>query len=44
VDLVLWSYKKLKITDYINDLSKNDFGGTFLQIADADFMWELLDG
>jgi threonylcarbamoyladenosine tRNA methylthiotransferase MtaB len=32
------SYRKFKITDYINDLSKNDFGEVHsCEIADADF-------
>jgi threonylcarbamoyladenosine tRNA methylthiotransferase MtaB len=33
-----------KITDYINDLSKNDFGEVHsCEIADADFYVKLLD-
>ncbi len=38
VDLVLGATEKFKITDYINDLSKNDFGQVHsCEIADADF-------
>ena len=38
VDLVLGATEKFKITDYINDLSKNDFGEVHsCEIADADF-------
>jgi threonylcarbamoyladenosine tRNA methylthiotransferase MtaB len=37
-DLVLGATEKFKITDYINDLSKNDFGEVHsCEIADADF-------
>jgi threonylcarbamoyladenosine tRNA methylthiotransferase MtaB len=32
-----WELQKFKITDYINDLSKNDFGVHSCEIADADF-------
>jgi threonylcarbamoyladenosine tRNA methylthiotransferase MtaB len=31
VDLVLGATEKFKITDYINDLSKNDLVSTFLR-------------
>lgn len=38
VDLVLGATEKFKITDYINDLSKNDFGEVHsCEISDADF-------
>lgn len=38
VDLVLGATEKFKITDYINDLSKNDFGQVHsCEIQDADF-------
>ncbi len=38
VDLVLGATEKFKITDYINDLSKNDFGEVHsCEINDADF-------
>lgn len=38
VDLVLGATEKFKITDYINDLSKNDFGQVHAcQIEDANF-------
>lgn len=38
VDLVLGATEKFKITDYINDLSKNDFGEVHsCEIAEADF-------
>jgi threonylcarbamoyladenosine tRNA methylthiotransferase MtaB len=38
VDLVLGATEKFKITNYINDLSKNDFGEVHsCEIADADF-------
>ena len=38
VDLVLGATEKFKITDYINDLSKNDHGKVHsCEIADADF-------
>lgn len=38
VDLVLGATEKFKITDYINDLSKNDFGEVHsCDIDDADF-------
>jgi len=38
VDLVLGATEKFKITDYINDLSKNDFGQVHsCEIEDADF-------
>ena len=38
VDLVLGATEKFKITDYLNDLSKNDFGEVHsCEIADADF-------
>jgi threonylcarbamoyladenosine tRNA methylthiotransferase MtaB len=38
VDLVLGATEKFKITDYINDLSKNDRGEVHsCEIADADF-------
>lgn len=38
VDLVLGATEKFKITDYINDLSKNDFGQVHsCEIAEADF-------
>ena len=38
VDLVLGATEKFKITDYINDLSKNDFGEIHsCEIEDADF-------
>jgi len=38
VDLVLGATEKFKITDYINDLSKNDFGEVHsCEIQDADF-------
>lgn len=38
VDLVLGATEKFKIRDYINDLSKNDFGEVHsCEIADADF-------
>lgn len=38
VDLVLGATEKFKITDYINDLSKNDMGEIHsCEIADADF-------
>jgi hypothetical protein len=44
VDLVLGATEKFKITDYINDLSKNDFGEVHsCEIADADFCGKLLD-
>jgi threonylcarbamoyladenosine tRNA methylthiotransferase MtaB len=40
VDLVLGATEK--ITDYINDLSKNDFGEVHsCEIADADFYVEV---
>jgi len=42
VDLVLGATEKFKITDYINDLSKNDFGEVHsCEISEADFMWEV---
>jgi threonylcarbamoyladenosine tRNA methylthiotransferase MtaB len=42
VDLVLGATEKFKITDYINDLSKNDFGEVHsCEIADADFYVEV---
>nr|WP_315145810.1 tRNA (N(6)-L-threonylcarbamoyladenosine(37)-C(2))-methylthiotransferase MtaB [uncultured Flavobacterium sp.] len=38
VDLVLGATEKFKITDYINDLSKNDFGEVHsCEIIEADF-------
>lgn len=38
VDLVLGATEKFKITDYINDLSKNDFGTVHsCEIEEADF-------
>ena len=38
VDLVLGATEKFKITDYINDLSKNDFGEIHsCEIGEADF-------
>lgn len=38
VDLVLGATEKFKITDYINDLSKNDYGEVHsCEIAEADF-------
>lgn len=38
VDLVLGATEKFKITDYINDLTKNDYGQVHsCEIADADF-------
>ncbi|XLS27890.1 tRNA (N(6)-L-threonylcarbamoyladenosine(37)-C(2))-methylthiotransferase MtaB [Flavobacteriaceae bacterium M23B6Z8] len=38
VDLVLGATEKFKITDYLNDLSKNDFGQVHsCEIAEADF-------
>ena len=38
VDLVLGATEKFKITDYINDLTKNDFGEIrSCEIAEADF-------
>lgn len=38
VDLVLGATEKFKITDYLNDLSKNDMGQVHsCEIADADF-------
>jgi len=38
VDLVLGATEKFKITDYLNDLSKNDFGAVHsCEIAEADF-------
>jgi threonylcarbamoyladenosine tRNA methylthiotransferase MtaB len=38
VDLVLGATEKFKIRDYINDLSKNDFGEVYsCEIEDADF-------
>ena len=38
VDLVLGATEKFKITDYINDLSKNDFGEIHsCEIEEADF-------
>lgn len=38
VDLVLGATEKFKITDYINDLSKNDFGAIHsCEIEEADF-------
>lgn len=38
VDLVLGATEKFKITDYINDLSKNDFGEVHsCEIEEADF-------
>ncbi|MFD2541811.1 tRNA (N(6)-L-threonylcarbamoyladenosine(37)-C(2))-methylthiotransferase MtaB [Lacinutrix gracilariae] len=38
VDLVLGATEKFKITDYINDLSKNDFGHVHsCEIEEADF-------
>jgi threonylcarbamoyladenosine tRNA methylthiotransferase MtaB len=37
-DLVLGATENLLPT--ISMISKNDFGGTFLQNAEADFMWE----
>ncbi len=38
VDLVLGATEKFKITDYLNDLSKNDFGTIHsCEIEDADF-------
>lgn len=38
VDLVLGATEKFKITDYINDLSKNDYGKVHsCEIQDADF-------
>ncbi len=38
VDLVLGATEKFKITDYLNDLTKNDFGQVHsCEIAEADF-------
>ncbi|MGC6430973.1 MAG: tRNA (N(6)-L-threonylcarbamoyladenosine(37)-C(2))-methylthiotransferase MtaB [Jejuia sp.] len=38
VDLVLGATEKFKITDYLNDLTKNDFGEVYsCEIEDADF-------
>ncbi|MBV1888071.1 MAG: tRNA (N(6)-L-threonylcarbamoyladenosine(37)-C(2))-methylthiotransferase MtaB, partial [Urechidicola sp.] len=38
VDLVLGATEKFKVTDYINDLSKNDFGEVHsCEIEEADF-------
>lgn len=38
VDLVLGATEKFKITDYLNDLSKNDYGEVHsCEITDADF-------
>ena len=38
VDLVLGATEKFKITNYINDLTKNDFGEVYsCEIKDADF-------
>ncbi|WP_452223394.1 tRNA (N(6)-L-threonylcarbamoyladenosine(37)-C(2))-methylthiotransferase MtaB [Lacinutrix chionoecetis] len=38
VDLVLGATEKFKITDYLNDLTKNDFGEVYsCDINDADF-------
>jgi len=38
VDLVLGATEKFKVTDYLNDLSKNDFGEVHsCEIEDADF-------
>ena len=38
VDLVLGATEKFKITDYLNDLSKNDFGEVYsCEIQEADF-------
>ncbi|RXG30782.1 tRNA (N(6)-L-threonylcarbamoyladenosine(37)-C(2))-methylthiotransferase MtaB [Leeuwenhoekiella marinoflava] len=38
VDLVLGATEKFKITDYLNDLSKNDMGEVYsCEIEDADF-------
>lgn len=38
VDLVLGATEKFKITDYLNDLAKNDYGEVHsCEIADADF-------
>ncbi|MEO2080720.1 MAG: tRNA (N(6)-L-threonylcarbamoyladenosine(37)-C(2))-methylthiotransferase MtaB [Leeuwenhoekiella sp.] len=38
VDLVLGATEKFKITDYLNDLSKNDIGEVYsCEIEDADF-------
>jgi threonylcarbamoyladenosine tRNA methylthiotransferase MtaB len=38
VDLVLGATEKFKITDYINDLTKNDFGEVYsCEIKEADF-------
>ncbi len=38
VDLVLGATEKFKITDYLNDLSKNDFGEVHsCEISEADF-------
>ncbi len=38
VDLVLGATEKFKITDYVNDLTKNDFGEVHsCEIQDADF-------
>ncbi|MEH6760763.1 MAG: tRNA (N(6)-L-threonylcarbamoyladenosine(37)-C(2))-methylthiotransferase MtaB [Maribacter arcticus] len=38
VDLVLGATEKFKITDYINDLTKNDYGKVYsCEIADANF-------
>ncbi len=38
VDLVLGATEKFKLTDYLNDLSKNDFGEVHsCEIEDADF-------
>ncbi|HEX9980702.1 MAG TPA: tRNA (N(6)-L-threonylcarbamoyladenosine(37)-C(2))-methylthiotransferase MtaB [Flavobacterium sp.] len=38
VDLVLGATEKFKITDYINDLSKNDMGEVYsCEISEADF-------
>jgi threonylcarbamoyladenosine tRNA methylthiotransferase MtaB len=36
-----WATEKFKITDYINDLSKNDFEVHSCEIADADFYVEV---
>lgn len=38
VDLVLGATEKFKVTDYLNDLTKNDFGEVHsCEIDDADF-------
>jgi threonylcarbamoyladenosine tRNA methylthiotransferase MtaB len=38
VDLVLGATEKFKLADYVNDLSKNDFGEVYsCEIAEADF-------